>query len=106
MTDHEQKYEAIAQQIGVDKLRAILETGTYSPQFSTKVYKAFPVPSEMVKLIEADKHLNNVPLYRWDAQHNRVWGLLKGTGIKSWALCDTVCVLKHIAKFHYSEVQS
>ena len=104
MTEHETHYEAIAQQIGIDKLRAILENGLYDGIFrKSKPIKAFPTPEKMAELARADKHLNNWPLAHWDAQHNAVLALLKGTGIKSWPLSDTVCTLKHVAKFHYSE---
>lgn len=103
-SEHELKYESIAQQIGVVRLQAILTDGTYTVGFSKRTtYKAFPVPHIMADMLEQDEHLNNVSLARWDAQHDRVRGLLKGTGIKSWSLSDTVCVLKHVAKFHYAE---
>lgn len=104
MTEHETKFEAIAQEIGIDKLRAVLETGTYGGIFrKSKPVKAFPAPAKMAELAQADPHLNNWPLAHWDAQDSTVRGLLEGTGIKSWSLANTVCTLKHVAKFHYTE---
>ena len=104
MTEHETKYEAIAQQIGIDKLRAILENGTHTGMYGReryKSFKSFPAPAEMARLAAEDEHLNNVQLGKWDAQDSEVRRLLKRTGIKTWALSDTVCTLKHVAKFHY-----
>lgn len=119
MTPHEQKYDELARWLGIDALLKLVP---------------FSYDAVQRALAEGDKHLNTLPLKRWDAQHGvppgevqrcptckqviaqqgrdeGVWGLIRlrlrqerrHGGVRkrfAWSLSDTVCVLKHAAKFH------
>lgn len=126
MTQHEQKYEALAQRLGVKALAALVP-------FSRERIEA--------ALAAGDEHLNTLPLSTWDARHGTepgsvrlycgscaqalpykpqlgegVWGLVRrwiGDGRSSeaprrmwWSLSDTVCVLKHVATHYIAEVSA
>jgi hypothetical protein len=116
MTDHEKKYEELAQKIGVSALIYVL-----------KCYN-FPTPEEMRERANANPHLNNIPLAKWDRAAGRVvYGArtcehcgtrLPPSNPDSFALdfsppftpnvanglslAERVCVLKHVALFHYA----
>ena len=45
-----------------------------------------------------DPHLNDIALARWDRMDTIVRRMAVSHGMKSWSLCDTVCVLKSFAK--------
>jgi hypothetical protein len=83
--EHFEKYDAIARQIGINRL-------------------IIHVPATKERILQAlandDRHLNTIPLPNWDRQHDKTMALARGFGIKVWALCETVCVLKHVAR-HY-----
>jgi len=96
MTEHEKKYDKIAQRIGIEALK-----------------KCLPVSAESVKraLEAGDEHLNTIPLHLWDrAAGNRSFH--KGDIFLSWnepwtkdkarglSLAERVCTLKHVAKFY------
>jgi hypothetical protein len=97
MNDHYNKYEALAQKIGIDAL-----------------VKLMPVNKiEMQKCLDQDEHLNNIPLHVWD----RKAGLLSDGKTtfnlafyapwtpelaKGLSLAERVCTLKHVAKYHYA----
>jgi hypothetical protein len=83
--EHFEKYDAIARQIGINRLIV------HVPATRERIIKA---------LEEFDWHLNTIPLRLWDAKHIVMRQLGRGAGIKAWALCETVCVLKHVAR-HY-----
>ncbi len=115
MTEHDLKYEALAQRMGIKGLVKCLH------DFD------LPTPTAMWELVQADIHLNNVPLVMWD----RAAGVLHlqpqptcprcgqkiprpaGEGYKlnrefpfsgefaRLSLAERVCVLKHVARFHY-----
>lgn len=76
---HAEKYEQVAQVIGIDVLRDLI-----------------PAPPEKVQkaLERGDKYLNTIPLYKWDAAA----GMLSAPDL---SLSDKVCALKHVAKWHY-----
>lgn len=92
---HRLKYEALAQRIGVAKLRAIL-----------------PATPERIKaaLAGGDQHLNTIPLAAWD----KAAGLLPFTkdyrmhyrepwtvaNAQNLSLAERVCTLKHVATYH------
>ena len=95
---HYDKYEALAQKLGIELLK-------------TRI----PVSRENIKLALAkDEHLNNISLSRWDRAAGYfghpgdikfsafAWSELftreKANGL---SLADRVCVLKHVAKYHY-----
>lgn len=96
MTEHEKKYDKIAQRIGIEALKKCLP-------FSAKSVK---------RALEAgDEHLNTIPLPLWDkAAGNRPFH--KGGIFLSWdepwtkdkarglSLAERVYILKHVAKFY------
>jgi len=116
MTDHEKKYEDLAQKIGVSALINVLK------------YYNFPTPEEMRELANADPHLNNVPLPKWDRAAGRIVYATRtceacGTRLppsspdsfalnfsapfipkvaSGLSLAERVCTLKHVAVFHYA----
>ncbi len=93
MTEHETKYEAMAQAIGIDKLIPLVAIAAKGHN-----------PKEM---ISNDPHLNLIPLCRWDGRHYDVLKLVRNCGkFKTWSLANSVCVLKHVAKFHYTPKES
>lgn len=51
-----------------------------------------------------DEHLNDIPLSLWDRQDPTVRRLAVQAGMRSWSLCDTVCVLKNFALREASKV--
>jgi hypothetical protein len=78
--EHAQKYEALAQLLGVDFLRKLI------PASPERVRKA---------LETGDQHLNTIPIYKWDDA-----GLsIQKPGL---SMAEKVCVLKHVAKWHYA----
>jgi hypothetical protein len=116
MTDHEKKNEELAQKIGVNALINVLK------------YYNFPTPEQMQELANTDPHLNNIPLAEWDRAAGRiVYGARTcgscGTRLlpsnpnefkmnfstpfvprvaNGLSLAERVCVLKHVALFHYA----
>lgn len=90
-TKHEAECEAIAQKLGIEKLR-----------------KLVPVSKEQItKALESgDEHLNTITLGLWDKaagkdytwQQPEVFNAIKGS-----SLAERVSVLKHVAKFHMDE---
>jgi hypothetical protein len=116
MTDHEKKYEELAQKIGIQDLIDTLRCHN------------FPKPEEMRDLANADPHLNNIPLSKWDRAAGRIIyasRTCKCCGTKlppsspnsfalnfsepfvpkvanGLSLAERVCVLKHVAVFHYA----
>lgn len=89
MTEHETKYEALAQAIGIDKLVPLVAIAAKGHN-----------PKQMMA---SDPHLNLIPLRRWDAEHYDVLQLVRKCPElrkHGWSLCESVCVLKHVAKFH------
>ncbi len=104
--EHKEKYEAKAQWLGVQNLKNLLLTESVSYEY--KFRKFGPITKENVKaaIERGDEHLNTIALVRWDARHDAVVALvrkaLKGGTIKttSWSQCDSVCTLKHVAKYH------
>jgi hypothetical protein len=117
MDAHERKYEALAQALGLDALKALV-----------------PFSAERIRqaLAAGDQHLNTLPLASWDKCHGKettkpekccacgqykpvkpetqvvgVWALyvanIKRGGLREaggWSLSNTVCVLKHVARYH------
>lgn len=78
--EHAQKYEALAQTIGLDALRGLM------PASPERIRKA---------LETGDVHLNTIPLYKWDDA-----GLaIQRPGL---SMSEKVSVLKHVAKWHYA----
>ncbi len=80
--EHAKKYEELARKLGVEKIVPLI------PASRERVRQA---------LTRGDKHLNSIPLRKWDSAalqlHLRERGL---------SLSEGVCVLKHVAKWHYA----
>ena len=78
--DHAKKYEALAQKLGIEDLK-----------------KLIPVSPEKIRaaLEKGDKHLNSIKLRKWDAAGMAI----RGQGL---SMAEKVCVLKHVAKWHYA----
>jgi hypothetical protein len=134
MTEHEQKYERLAQWLGVESLKKLVP---FTPEQIGNALRA------------GDEHLTTLSLVAWDRKHGAepgevararkyiqfpdrqsvicpccgapttppadktagVWGLVRAAIAsarlhdekplqRSWSLCETVCVLKHVAKYH------
>jgi hypothetical protein len=107
--EHYVKYEELAQKLGVDGLKQLV--GSVVVSHLKELRK--PMPPTALYVIEhlreahaADRHLNTIPLRLWDAQHSlvqmRLHSHMRWRGVRrlGWALCETVCVLKHVAKHH------
>lgn len=85
MNEHFEKYEAMAQAIGIDKLVNMVP---------------FTQGEVRTALANGDTHLNSLPLRKWDAMH--MWVRMSAAPhYRTWPLSYTVCVLKHVAEHHY-----
>ena len=78
--EHAEKYEEFAQDIGVDELKELI------PASPEKIRKAME---------RGDKHLNTIPLRKWDAAAVQIQ-------VKGLSLAERVCALKHVARWHYA----
>lgn len=86
---HFDKYEALAQRLGVAALSRIV------PFTESRIRAALSDPSRDA----VDRwSLNALPLKRWDDCHDAVVSLFRWR--TTWSLCETVCVLKHVAVHH------
>ena len=105
MNEHETKYEALAQKLGIEALKWLV-----------------PAKPEEIRqaLVAGDEHLNTIQLPRWDraAGVRPAWKLFSSDWPQTelrisarrsdlpWhkeptlSLAERVCVLKHVAKFH------
>jgi hypothetical protein len=97
MNEHEKKYEAIAQQLGIEKLVAIVPASYQRVQDALKA---------------GDEHLNTIPLCLWDKAAGKeqwkefptyTWQQPEVFRPMSLSHSERVCVLKHVAKFHLRE---
>lgn len=77
---HAEKYEKIAQKIGIDVLRELI------PASRAKIREA---------LERGDKHLNTIPLRKWDAAADMI-------RLPGLSLSEKVSALKHVATWHYA----
>ncbi len=77
---HAEKYEEIAQDLGVDFLKTLI------PASPEKIRKA---------LERGDKSLNSIPLRKWDAASMQV-------RVPGLSLSEKVSALKHVAVWHYA----
>jgi len=86
--EHYAKYESLAKCFSIEQLKALVPA----------------TPAEIRKALDnGDKHLNTIPRVKWDYQHwyfkkipRAAYDLTRG----NWALCETVCLLKHVARHH------
>lgn len=78
--EHIQKYEALAQRLGLEELKTLI------PVSQDKVRQA---------LERGDKHLNKIPLWKWDVAAGAI-------AVPGLSLGEKVCLLKHVAKWHYA----
>jgi hypothetical protein len=81
--EHAKKYEEVARNIGIDALVGLI------PASPEKIRKA---------LDHGDKHLNTIPLRKWDDAAAAIPREL----VKGLSLAEKVCALKHVAKWHYA----
>ena len=84
---HYDKYDGLAQSIGIDRLMRLVP---YDSKLLINGYNS------------GDVHFNDcTKLSHWDMQHGNVALLAsRAFGRVSWSLCDTVCVLKHVARYY------
>lgn len=90
---HFDKYDKLAKLIGIKLIQS------HIPFSSKQIQNA---------LQNGDKYLNTLPLHVWDKMHESIsfYGAsaLKRNGKPPvWSLCETVCVLKHVAR-HYTKI--
>lgn len=90
--EHWRKYEQIAQAIGIGYL--ILRVPCKSDESAKE---------EILAAYARDPALNTISLRRWDIQDNFVRALARKVFL-SWSLSDTVCTLKHVAKYHLAGI--
>lgn len=88
--EHYEKYQALAERLGVEALTRIVLLITTREELAD------------VLKIPTDKGwaLNAIPLHKWDRCHGYVIDLLRKAGGGVWSQSDTVCTLKHVAKYH------
>ena len=111
--EHYNKYEGAARALGVAGLK--------------QTVLCVASAEEIRRALTADKNLNNIPLGKWDNMHESVrhsmrncsraawlkhaYTLFKGYGdpeilsgkMRVWSLSDTVCTLKHVARYYIAE---
>jgi hypothetical protein len=91
VTDHQKKFEAFAQQIGINTIKSMVTERIGS--------------AEMLRACHGrDKHLNNISLSKWDALDSSMRPLARGKGIKDWPLSYSVCTAKHVAIYHVAGI--
>jgi hypothetical protein len=57
------------------------------------------VPASLEELrASTDPHFNDIPLARWDRMDPIIRGHAISYGLRGWSLCETVCVLKAVAR--------
>lgn len=95
-TPHALNYDAKAQALGIGALKHLVS------RVASK--------EDIERAIDAgDEPLNTIQLAKWDAQHQsvcRLYSQAKAAGFAEpggWSLCNTVCVLKHVARYYVAE---
>jgi hypothetical protein len=115
--EHFDKYEALAQRIGIDRLVAVLKHMSLTPG---RIQRA---------LDQGDEHLNSIPLRMWDAAvgyyepsymkpkmqtcptcgHKHAVGFDQRAFLRlepfqdgPHSAAERVCLLKHVATHHYA----
>lgn len=89
--EHFEKYDTIARLIGIERLIRFIPA----------------TREEVAKAIKVGEALNSIPLIMWDAKHIPVQQMARaakagwGESKTAWALCETVCTLKHVARHYY-----
>ena len=91
--EHYQKYEALAQKLGVSKLI----TGVM--HVLGLCQHADPV-EYLRKHYGLDRHLNRIELKRWDSQEYKVQERIRKTGGGFHSPAQSVNLLKHVAIHH------
>lgn len=87
---HYSKYEALAQQLGVEHLKRLV-----------------PVSAEVVReaMSNGDDGLNTIPqpyssLKTWEGASYLITGMALRAGLSPWWTMNNVCLLKHVARYH------
>jgi hypothetical protein len=86
---HYRKYEDVARKIGIDHILRDL----------------IPVTPERIRkaLLRGDLHLNSIPLSLWDQAAEQIpYAALVTSHVGELSLAQKVCVLKHVAAWHYA----
>jgi hypothetical protein len=91
--EHYQKYEALAQKLGIEKLKTAV-------MFALGLCCHADPVAYLREQLRLDRALNRIPLRQWDAQEPRVRALLRRAGGGVMSSCESVCVLKHVATHH------
>lgn len=99
--EHFDKYEALAQKIGIERLIPLVPA----------------TPSQIRAALETDFHLNNIPILRWDraagasqAETGRFFGKDRTSPVPDalrrhgLSLAERVCVLKHVAREYVTKL--
>lgn len=81
---HEEMYTTMVHAIGLDNLIPLL------PENKQTLQAAY----------EEDENLNNISLQQWDIRHHYVKQLLKGIGITTSSISQSVCILKQAARLY------
>jgi hypothetical protein len=89
--EHFEKYDPIANKLGIGRLQVL-------------IVRHIALPSRIIEAVKSDRHLNNIPLHKWDRQDLNVRMLAKHAGFKAWSLCETVCVLKLVARHYIANI--
>jgi len=102
LVSHEDYYQSLARCIGWDAL--------------ARMVSWIATPAELARAVQSDRHLNAIPLHRWDAvhpsvlqiirEHNRSNGIMARSwcgqplqpGTICWSLSESVCVVKAVAR--------
>lgn len=91
--EHYQKYEALAQKLGVAKLR-----------YCVMCALGLCCHADPVEYLRREhfhsRALNGITLRKWDSQEPAVRRLLRKAGGGVLSSCESVCVLKHVAIHH------
>jgi hypothetical protein len=93
---HYDKYESLAQQVGVRTLFP------YMPADRDTVARA----------LKDDKILNNIPLHLWDqkvgycprSNKTLFFGIWSHKAVRHLSVAERVCLLKHVARYYYTEL--
>jgi len=94
---HYEKYEALVQKMGVDKLKTCVMRVLGNCQHAD--------PAEVVRHhLKIDANLSSIPITKWDSQEPVVRGLYRKAGGGFLSTAECVCVLKHVARHHIADV--
>jgi len=85
--EHYKKFKRLARALGLKTLLAFLDSANISAEL-------------IHTCLVTDKYLNNIPLKNWERIHPSVQALAYATLHRAWTLPDSICVMKHVARYH------